>query len=393
MPLSSLTLNVNQGGIGRQAPSRDKVSGILTYAATVPSGFTTTDRVKKVLTLAAAEALGITEAHATFGPLWYHIREYFSTRGNAQGELWIGIYATPGGTYDFTELGTMCAVAQYDIRQVAIYANLLTFASTQITAIQTVINTMTTAKKPPVYVGYCPNFAPATDFSAIADARALTADHVTTLVSQDGSGKGLALFVAKAFTIGHAGIWLGCQSRATVEQSIGNPENFNISDGTENEIVTWASGVAIPADYALLGAVKDKGYQVARKYAPDITGSFFERTPTSIPATSDYAWSEYVRTIDKAIRQIRAVLLPKLNSKVGFKPNGQLSDDSIGYFSDLCYQETDKMKANGEINDAIVLIDPTQNVQSTSTLTITIKIQPFANAEFIVVNIGLTRTI
>jgi hypothetical protein len=51
------------------------------------------------------------------------------------------------------------------------------------------------------------------------------------------------------------------------------------------------------------------------------------------------------------------------------------------------------MEADGEISAGQALIDPTQNVLSTSTLTISIKIVPVGIAEEIIVNIGLTTSI
>jgi hypothetical protein len=96
--LSKVTVNVGKDGLGRRAPNKDKISGLLFFSAALPSGFSSTNRVQKVLTLSDAETLGIAEGSANFDVHWYHISEYF--RMNPEGELWLGYFAVPGGTYD-----------------------------------------------------------------------------------------------------------------------------------------------------------------------------------------------------------------------------------------------------------------------------------------------------
>jgi hypothetical protein len=389
MPLSGITTNITQGGIGRRAPSRDKVSGILWYSNTLPSGFDTDDRIKLVYTLQEAEALGILSTVSAVEVLHYHVSEFF--RINPEGELWIGIFAVPASTYDFTEITLMRQASNGDIRNLGIYANLLNFSSAQITTIQGVLDA-NLASGGRMSVLYAPNFPGATDWTAIANARALNAPRVTTIVVQDGGGRGDALFASKSFTISALGAALGAVSKARVNQSIGNPQNFNLSNAVELETVKMASGTALVAD-ATLAAIKDKGYLVARKYTPRISGTYFERVPTSVSATSDYAWIEFQRTVDKAVRLVETILTPTLQSGIQLKADGSIREDVAGYFKDLAGDPLVNMKADGEISNYEVLINPAQNISQTSTLVITIRIQPTAIAEFINVNIGLTAAI
>ena len=61
MALNDITFIKGQGGLGRPAAGQDYVSGILFYTqdSNLPSGFTTTDRIKEVFSVADAESLGI----------------------------------------------------------------------------------------------------------------------------------------------------------------------------------------------------------------------------------------------------------------------------------------------------------------------------------------------
>lgn len=391
--LSNVTFNVASAGLGRRAPNKDKISGLLFYSASVPSGFTVSVP-QKVYSLAQAVTLGIAQGSTNFGVHWYHVSEFF--RANPDGELWIGYYPVPGGSYTFTEISSMCTAANGEIRQIGVYANALAWASSQVTTIQGVADTLFAANMP-VQIFYAANFAAitaVTGWSAVTDLRTLTAARVHVVIAQDGGGAGAALYVSKTYSITTLGYTLGCVSKAAVNQSIGNPANFNASNGVELEVLALANGDLISAvGNSTLGALKDKGYTIMRKYTPDLSGSYHERVPGAVAATNDYAWLDAIRPVDKAIRGVRAALLPQLQATLTLNSDGTLSNATVGYFQDLGQVFLDQMKSDGEISGGKVLIDPTQNVLSTSTLTISIQILETAIAEQIVVNIGLTLSL
>lgn len=392
--LSKVTVNVGSDGLGRRPINKDKISGILFFNDTLPAGFTTTTRCKKVYSLSEAETLGLAQASATAAVEWYHVSEYF--RGNPDGELWIGYYAVPASTYAFTEISTMLIAALGEIRQLAVYANALTFASAQCTTIQAIVDAMDAAYRQIVilYAGNMSAITAVTGWSAVTDLRTLTAKKVTVVIAEDGSGAGATLAAAKAYNITAIGLALGCISRASVEQSIGNPQNFDLSDGTEMEIPALANGDLVSAlTSSAMGGLKDKGYLIAIKRSPDISGTFFERVPTAIAATSDYAFIENNRTVNKAIRLVRTALIPQLNANLFVKSDGTLREDTVGYFQDLAQTPLDQMAADDEISAGEALIDPTQDVNGTSQLTISVRIVPVGIAEEIIVNIGLTTSI
>lgn len=392
MGLSTVNINVGTSGLGRRPPNEDKISGIL-FFSTLPAGFSTTDRVKKVFSLEEAEALGITVA--LFPIHHYHISEYF--RVNPIGELWVGIYAVPGGSYTFTEISSMVIAASGEIRQLAVYAGALTYATSQVTTIQSVIDGIDGDAYKQFSVLYAANMeaiVAVSGWASVGDLRALSARKVTVVAAQDGGGTGAALYVSQSQSITAIGAALGAISRAAVQQSIGNPASFNVSDGIELEIPALANGDLVTAlTNTALGGIKDDGYLVLRKYVPDITGTYFERAPTAVASTNDFAWLETNRTVDKAIRLIRSVLIPQLNATLYLDDNGKLSADTVGYFQDLGQDQIDFMIADGEISNGACLVDPDQDVLSTSTLTVTLQIIPVGIAETIEVNIGLVTSL
>lgn len=66
MALPNVTIVQGTSGLGRALPGQDYISGMIHYYAsggTLPSGFSSSDRIKKIFSVADAEALGITDGH------------------------------------------------------------------------------------------------------------------------------------------------------------------------------------------------------------------------------------------------------------------------------------------------------------------------------------------
>jgi hypothetical protein len=386
MGLSQVTFNVGRDGLGRRTPNEDKVSGIIFFNDTPPSGWSSTN-VQLVYTLDEAEQKGLTEAAVGHEDEWYHVSEYF--RLNPEGELYIGYFDVPAGAYDYTELETLQIAASGRIRQVGIYSK-QTFASANVTTLQGVIDDVDDTGGRLVAI-LCEDMSGVADWSAVDDLRALSAPKVSVVAGQDGGAAGLALYTSKGNSITALGAALGALSRASVEESIGWVSQFNVSDGTELEIPALANGDLVSAtSSAILGALKDKGYLVLRKYTPQITGTYFERQPAAVASTDDFAWIEYSRVMDKAIRFAETALTPELNRPLVLDSDGKLTKDTVGYFEDLVQAKLDEMGAEDEISASEVDVDPDQDVLGTSTLVLTIRIVPVGIAEFITVNIGFT---
>lgn len=392
MPLSKVSVNVGQGGLGRRALSPDGISGIIFYNDTLPTGFDTDDRIKKVFSVDQAIDLGIVEGSADHDVEFYHIDEFF--RLNPNGQLWIGYFDVPSSTYDFTEINSMQTEANGEIRLLGIYAPAIEFASAQVTTIDTLLQGLNDDGI--TTLGYY-----AADFSSVAtgwgsadDLRALTADNVTVVAAQDGGGAGAALFTDKGTSITALGAVMGAISRAQVNESIAFVANFNASNGIELEVPALANGDLVKdLTDTQLGAIKDLGYQIIIKRTPKIAGSYFERTPQANASTSDFAFNEVRRPVLKAVRLVDSALTPQLNATVQVNDDGTLTDDYIEYLKDIADQPLGDMENQGEISARQVLIDPEQDVNATSTVVVTIRIIPTGTAEFITVNIGLTTSL
>jgi hypothetical protein len=392
MALSKVTINKGASGLGRRLLSSDGISGLLFYNGTLPAGFSASDRVKKVFSIEEAEALGIAKDSVNSAVEWYHINEFF--RINPSGSLWIGIFAIPGGAYDFAEVETMQNIATGEIRLFGVYnANDEAFAGAAVTALQAKLTVLDGLNTPAVAL-YAPDFAAVADLSTLADLRALSAPDVSVILGQDDAGDGAALYVSKGYSITAVGAILGALSSAKVSQSPANVENFNLS-GSQLTIPGFANGQAFrDITKTASGALKDKGYTILRDYLPGNSGTYVERIPQAVPATSDYAFNENRRVVHKAHRDLVAVYQPKLNSTILLDKSGKLSASAVETFKGLGKTVViDGMIANGDISDGLIVIDPDQDILSTSNLVITAKILPLGIAEFITVNINLVPQI
>jgi hypothetical protein len=390
--MNDIIITKQAGGLNRTLPGEDHVSAILMYLATLPAGFSTSAREKTIYSVSEAEDLGIAKGSSNYGVLHYHISEYFRMQPN--GELWIGLYSVPVGTYDFAELATLQRAANGRIRQAAIFTPELTFATSQVTAIQTVCTTLYNEHKPLVVV-YAADTSAISDLATLADLKALTADSVAVVIGQDAGGEGADLFDSTDKSVTCIGAVLGALSASAVHENIGWIGKFNFSNGAELETLSLATSGAplIKAQTeSLLTAICDKGYIFLRKHI-GILGSYANDSFTAVAATSDYAYLENQRTIQKAVRSLRTYLLPDLSGPLSLKTDGTLSPATAAHFESLCQQALDQLKRNGEISAYKANVNPAQNVLSTSQLVVGVQIIPVGVARTIQVNIGFTTSI
>jgi hypothetical protein len=492
------------GGLGRPLAGTDHISGYLHYSATLPSGFSSGDRIKQVFSVADAEALGITNTHlgetkstatylftnkgaagdtftitvaSTLGTLtlasytqvsadavsvttagdrlalevnngtathgWtalnstgtvtltaasgegvylntgtpyvvtivgtiagtltqsvvagvaseidvmhYHVSEYF--RIQPKGNLYIGIYATADAT-TFASVTLMQDYALGALKQIGIYQKTTAFATSQCTTLQAILATNYTNHKPLEAI-YTAEISGTAAITSLTDLRVLSAPNVSVVVGQDGGAIGLRLFRATGKSIGCVGTTLGAVSFAAVNEDIAWVGKFNIAS-TEFDVLNFSNGQILTAlSDGTINNVDTYGYIFLKKHI-GISGSYFDDSHTAVTITSDYAYIENNRTINKAIRGLRTFLLPQLASPLVLNSDGTIKEDVISYYKSLCSRALDVMQRDFEISAYSVVIDPTQNVLSTSELVINVSIVPVGVARTITVNVGFALAV
>ena len=375
MPLNDVTFQVLQGGLGRVAEGEDHVSALM-FSVAAPGAYGSA-KCKSYNDIEAVKTDGITQGHATYGEAYYHAKEFFRIAPGST--LWLCFSAT------YTEMNTAAAGK---IRQVGVFFS--TFSD--LTSVHQAGATALAALHAPIQVlaGY--SNSTALTLSSVADQAINTAPNVSVLLAGDGAGEGadLATAVTKPY-IPAVGAVLGAMSTAAVHESVAWVERFNLSDGAELETIRLADGNDNPTD-ATLSGLNTKRYMVFRKHV-GISGTYLNDSHTSVAATNDLAYIEANRTIQKAKREIRKVLLPNLNSPLTVNADtGKLAVGSIKYFETVTARPLNVMQAAGEMSGFGVYINPDQDVLSTSTLQVQVKIVPRGVARNIIVNIGFSVT-
>jgi hypothetical protein len=335
--------------------------------------------------------------------IYYQVSEFF--RLNPKGVLYVGIF--PDSSITPSRLSDMQSFANGEIRQIGVFNQKSTFASSDVTGLQTVCDTLA-GLNTPLSVILAPDMTGLT-LSSQPNLTTLDSENVSVLISGDGLttsttgfGASRKVFYKKAFTVAALGAALGTLSKAKVHENIGWIGQFNISDGDSLDQVEFLPSTGwSSASASLKTQLSNYGYLFLTKET-DLAGTFFNNDKTATASTSDYARIRNVRTIDKAIRGVRAKLLPLVNSPLYVNSDGTLTEDTIAIFENEGNKivggvyntstASGSMVIAGEISAGETVIDPTQDVLATGEVVVTINLIPVGSAETITVNIGFVAS-
>lgn len=321
--------------------------------------------------------------------LHYHVAEYF--RIQPKGKLYIGIYAEESTTYTFAALTTLINFAAGEIRQIGIYQKNVAYVNSQTTVIQALL-TASEAVYKPCQVLLQAEISGTANVSSLTTLTGLSNPNVSVVIAQDGANVGYLTYLALGKSVGAVGTALGAVSLAAVNESIAWVSKFNMAT-TEYDTIAFANG-------QLYSALADSLFETLNTYHYifllkhiDIDGSYWNDSPTCIANTSDYSKIELNRVYHKISRNVRVQMLPSLSSPILVNADGTLTPGVIGFFETLANRAVEAMEAAGEISAHKVIINPSQNVLSTSTLEVTLQNVPTGVARIIKVNVGFVTSI
>jgi len=387
MARNNISFVNSPGGLGRLPATEDHVSAIIIDLAASPAGWS--DLVaQKYLSLQEAEAHGIIDGDANYGILWYFIREFFRVSGPAV------LYVVNEGHANY-DVNKFFEFTEGKVRQAFVY-NTGNFAAldAKVGTLQTLANNLETLHAPLSVITNVIDEATAIDGASQSDLRALNSNNVSVIIAGDGSGKGFEIATALGMNyLPAGGTLLGALAKANVHENIGWVARFNLAQGSDFQSTVLADGSKLGSTAgAILDTLHDKGYIFTTRHI-GIAGSYFVDSHTTTLETSDLAFIENVRTINKAKRDIRSILLPDLNAPLYVDPQGKVSPSTVKYFESKTARPLNLMQNAGELSGFSVTIDPEQDVLATSKLIIQVKLQPVGVARFIEVNIGFTVSI
>jgi len=307
-------------------------------------------------------------------PIHYQISEYF--RLNVNGVLWVGFY--PTGSTTFSEFPQMQSSADGQIRQF-MFNSSATSTSTMLSELD-LINAQCDImfnNYRPASVIYSPNFNGISDLSSLPNLRAKSDKYMSVVISQDGGNLGAWLALTTGKSVPTLGACLGTISKSKVSESIAWVQKFNISDGSENETISFINKnlwrTIDGTNPNLINQLNNYGYIFLRKVV-SVSGSYFNDSNCAVSITSDYAYIENNRTIDKGIRNAYINLAPLINSPVYFNTDSTLSDITIATFQNSVKPELDAMVTAGELSGYSITVDPNEKTQTTGIIKININL-------------------
>lgn len=405
MPLSDVIIEKGNGGLGRRVPSADGVVGVITTGVAV-AGKLVLGTTYKLQGLSDAAAAGIDSAYDTTNTVLVYalLAELFRLNPSATVHLMVAPQATVmADLVDPTkQFGPkLITDAESSIVKLAIAINPATGYTPELEdgLDSQVFDAIGKAQLLAIYADsiHAPISAIGLEgvhFNGTAtlakDLRTLASNKVSVIIAQDASSPGA---VAKP---NHAaiGAWAGMISLAKVNENIGWPEKFALTDAKNKKWLKAgiSGGIALNSfTPAQLDTLNDKGYIFAR-IIPQLPGVYFNDSFTCTTADDDYSRSEMNTTMDKAIKLVRGSIVAKLKSPLYVdEETGFLQAATVVDFETQAQAKVDDMKRDGEISGGSVYINPEQNVLGTDLLETEVEIVPVGSAHGIKVKIGFNN--
>lgn len=390
--LPDILITRAQGGLGRQQPTNDGISALITQGVAI-AGKLVLDTDYELRSVLAAESLGIA-ATGAYDRLHAHLSEYFRLSPGAVLILRVVAQSVPlASILDKAQAHakSLLLAANGRVKQLAVVLNPAagylpdTTAGIDADVLAAVAAGQALAKEEfaehrPVLV-LVAGHSLTTDPAAAPDLTALNAEFVAVLAGSDAASVGEPAI----------GTLLGAVSAASVNESVAWVQKFNLTGNGAFLNAGLSSGATVaqllPGD---LGAFADKGFIVVRQHA-GIDGFYFSDSPTCTVVSSDYATIENVRTSNKAARLVRTALLPSLNGPLPVNADGTLQAQVVGELQGKAVATLSAgLSQPGEVSALAVYIDPNQNVVSSSKLAVQVRLVPVGVARQIKVDLGLT---
>lgn len=375
--MQNLTITRTNGNIVRSLAGEDHISGLVFYSATLPTategvdGFTATERIHAISSPETAEKYGITadaEAWET-RVLHYTLASIFNM--NPGVSLYVGIFKPAAGTNAFSEIKQIQNHAGGRLRQVGVWNGAVELSDTLVNSLQSVRTTLEAQNKP-LSILYAPKVS---DVTALpSDLAKIGRNGVSVIIGQDGAGVADELYrdaanAAKA-SVSALGDALGAVSKAKVHESIAWVESFP----TNIAVAAFGDGKKYrDLDDAVIEELDSSRYIFLRTY-DGLAGCFFNDNHTLDIPTSDYAFINDVRTMDKAVRGVRTYLLPKLGRPMKVDADtGKLERTAVEHLITTGNKALEEMAKAGELSGYRFDIDPDQNILATSRVRGVIK--------------------
>jgi|GEM_PF-367424 len=374
--------NVTNGNLQRQVLVTDGVAGIVGTAKVVGN----IGKVVTVYSLADAVEKGYTELAEPF--LYRHILEFYNELGGSQ-ELWIlGVEDTMSMESICTStnangLKKLLAVSKGRVNMVGVCRNpAVSYNAGTGFLDQDVPKALITAKVLAKYQQSINRPVRILIEGRVNDATVIPIDQPT---SSENTYCGVVLGGTKPDKSASIGVALG--------RAVKYPAHVKLGDGMNGVLsVTSAFIGAKPVDEfdpVELNNFTNAGY-IHYHTREGVSGYFF--SVDKMAGNDDFKILVLGRLMDKAQRISTSSATPFLETSVRITKDGKINDADAAYLEQNIKSQL-LLQMQEQISNADVLIPVDQDLISTNTLGIQVKIQPRGYLTWIILNLGLTKTI
>lgn len=391
MGLPKVNITLENGALGLTAGTADGL------AALIYSGVAVVDKIalsepKQIFSTDEAKALGLDEAYDTANgtKVWKNIKDFYAQAGEGAA-LWVML---------FDPTTTMADVMDQ--------ANDL--AKKCLDAGEGLIRLMAIGRVPAG--GYVPTYADGVDDDVTAAilkahelAEAYAAQYKPLRVIVDGrdyQGVSAGLIDLKGNSNNRVGMLMSTDQAGSLNAAVGlvlgrlaaNPVQRNIGRVKDGALgvnaAYFTDGVTKIEDVGSgeQDQIHDKGVIFLRKWQGK-NGYYFNDDPTAAPASDDYSSIARGRVIDKAMVVTYATYVDEILDDLEVDENGFMSPAVVKSYQAKIQNALDiALTSNDEVSAITVTIDPAQNVLSTNTVAIGLKIRPKFYSKTIEVTLG-----
>lgn len=405
-------------------PTESGIKGLIAGGVSVAGGYQVGD-ILECLSLADAEAAGLTASYDTTNGILvhYHIDEYF--RNHATGKLYVLLVAQGMSMTNMVDVNTANAALSLirdesvnrEITTLGVVLNpdMTTYVATTsngidedvLTAIPKAQELVDTLQGQFIYLEqvYLEGRQLDTTIANVPDFRTLGGRNVSVIGGQDPAIASLDPAYAHHAAVGSA---LGMKSIRQIQENLGSVdinqkpdallanESYPLTSAARGRWLSanLSSGTAFndlnPNEEA---ALDDKGLIYVGRYE-GYPGYYFNDAHNCISLSDDYPMNEHNSVWATAAKGVRRALLPKTKSNVQRDPStGFLRPEVIAYWQQVAFKPIQDMINRGEISGGDVYIEPNQSVDVGSELKIRVRIVTVGVARSITNYIGIVPQI
>jgi len=387
---------INKGsGLDNQPLNKDKV--ILFVAGGVATAGIALNTAKRIVSLAGAEALGITAAYDATNSvrLHDHLKEAYRLAPNA--EIILAIVAKPTANFQwFENNGTIEALLRQPIAKDVKYIFTAFNPVAAYTSVYTAngLDTKVLEEFPKAQVMLDKFFAEAryidgvmldsVSFKTLAglqDLRTLNTPGLSCNIALDKFSE------TNKDTGASTGAVMGMFCARNIQEDLGsveiqNPpaafkgqENYPLDNGIRFTEALLVDGTPVASlDMNILKDLAAKGYIFAGAFA-DYPGIYLSGDPTASSLEGDFAWINHNAVWNKGARTVRKAMIPKIRSILKKNPTtGFLTVTTAEALAQRGQKKLDLLVTAGNCSAAKISINPNQTPSPTVPLVANLQI-------------------